>query len=68
MKRRFSFLGIKKQGGYYDIPEDMINKITALSPLTKKGEAQAFSCCGLLKNAYSGLYSCFSNYSLSPLC
>ncbi|KFW63924.1 hypothetical protein AS28_13593, partial [Pygoscelis adeliae] len=36
------FLGIKWQDGRHQIPMDVINKITAMSPPTSKKETQAF--------------------------
>ncbi|PKU32789.1 hypothetical protein llap_16909 [Limosa lapponica baueri] len=40
--RDIRFLGIKWQDGRHQIPMDVINKITAMSPPTNKKETQAF--------------------------
>ncbi|KAK4822622.1 LOW QUALITY PROTEIN: hypothetical protein QYF61_017827 [Mycteria americana] len=40
--REIQFLGIKWQDGCHQIPMDVINKITAMSPPTSKKETQAF--------------------------
>ncbi|KFZ46431.1 hypothetical protein N321_05381, partial [Antrostomus carolinensis] len=40
--QEIKFLGIKWQDGRRQIPMDVINKITAMSPPTNKKEAQAF--------------------------
>ncbi|KFQ47701.1 hypothetical protein N333_02894, partial [Nestor notabilis] len=40
--REIQFLGIKLQDGRCQIPTDVINKITAMSPPTNKKERQAF--------------------------
>ncbi|KFZ57759.1 hypothetical protein N321_11978, partial [Antrostomus carolinensis] len=40
--QEIQFLGIKWQDGRHQIPVDVINKITAMSPPTNKKEAQAF--------------------------
>ncbi|NXT58573.1 POL3 protein, partial [Pluvianellus socialis] len=40
--REIQFLGIKRQDGRRQIPMDVINKITAMSPPTNKKETQAF--------------------------
>ncbi|KFQ59496.1 hypothetical protein N334_05702, partial [Pelecanus crispus] len=41
--QEIQFLGIKWQDGCHQIPMDVINKITAMSPPTSKKETQAFS-------------------------
>ncbi|KFW67864.1 hypothetical protein AS28_02726, partial [Pygoscelis adeliae] len=40
--QEIQFLGIKWQDGHRQIPMDVINKITAMSPPTSKKETQAF--------------------------
>ncbi|KAK4823308.1 hypothetical protein QYF61_000521 [Mycteria americana] len=40
--QEIQFLGIKWQDGHHQIPMDVINKITAMSPPTSKKETQAF--------------------------
>ncbi|RMC05627.1 hypothetical protein DUI87_17712 [Hirundo rustica rustica] len=40
--REIQFLGVKWQDGQQQIPTDVINKITAMSPPTNKKETQAF--------------------------
>ncbi|KQK79943.1 hypothetical protein AAES_100954 [Amazona aestiva] len=40
--QEIQFLGIKWQDGHCQIPTDVINKITAMSPPTNKKETQAF--------------------------
>ncbi|KFQ64674.1 hypothetical protein N334_14325, partial [Pelecanus crispus] len=40
--QEIQFLGIKWQDGYCQIPMDVINKITGMSPPTSKKETQAF--------------------------
>ncbi|TRZ05884.1 hypothetical protein HGM15179_019152 [Zosterops borbonicus] len=40
--REIQFLGVKWQDGRRQIPTDVINKITAMSPPTDKKETQAF--------------------------
>ncbi|PKU32236.1 hypothetical protein llap_17459 [Limosa lapponica baueri] len=40
--KEIQFLGIKWQDGRRQIPMDVINKITSMSPPTNKKEAQAF--------------------------
>ena len=52
------FLGIKWQDfGSCQIPMEVINKITAMSPTTGKKETSFFRLCGFLENAYSRLQS-----------
>ncbi|KAK4829418.1 hypothetical protein QYF61_003982 [Mycteria americana] len=51
--QEIQFLGIKWQDGRRQIPMDVINKITAMSPPTSKKETQAF----FLENAHSQLQS-----------
>ncbi|KAK4810593.1 hypothetical protein QYF61_007330 [Mycteria americana] len=62
--QEIQFLGIKWQDGHHQIPMDVINKITAMSPPTSKKETQAF--LGVV-----GFWRMhIPNYSLivSPLC
>ncbi|RMC20150.1 hypothetical protein DUI87_00996 [Hirundo rustica rustica] len=40
--REIQFLGVKWQDGWWQIPTEVINKITAMSPPTGKKETQAF--------------------------
>ncbi|KFW09699.1 hypothetical protein N327_06656, partial [Fulmarus glacialis] len=40
--QEIQFLGIKWQDGHHQIPMDVINEITAMSPPTSKKETQAF--------------------------
>ncbi|KAF1675915.1 Retrovirus-related Pol polyprotein from transposon 17.6, partial [Pygoscelis papua] len=40
--QEIQFLGVKWQDGRHQIPMDVINKITAMSPPTSKKETQAF--------------------------
>ncbi|RMC03493.1 hypothetical protein DUI87_20692 [Hirundo rustica rustica] len=40
--QEIQFLGVKWQDGQHQIPNKVINKITAMSPLTSKKETQAF--------------------------
>ncbi|KFQ25441.1 hypothetical protein N332_01444, partial [Mesitornis unicolor] len=42
--RDIQFLGIKWQDGRHQIPMDIINKISAMSPLSNKQETRAFLC------------------------
>ncbi|KAK4832245.1 hypothetical protein QYF61_021170 [Mycteria americana] len=51
--QEIQFLGIKWQDGRRQIPMDVMNKITAMSPPTSIKETQAF----FLENAYSQLQS-----------
>ncbi|KAK4826273.1 hypothetical protein QYF61_006720 [Mycteria americana] len=62
--QEIQFLGIKWEDGCHQIPMDVINKITAMSPPTSKKEAQAF----LGAVAFWRVH--IPNYSLiiSPLC
>ncbi|KQK73995.1 hypothetical protein AAES_160407 [Amazona aestiva] len=64
LHRRFNFLGIKWQDGRRQIPTDVVNKITAMSPPTNKKETQAFLGAARLGRMH------ILNYSLivSPLC
>ncbi|TRZ19874.1 hypothetical protein HGM15179_007242 [Zosterops borbonicus] len=39
--QEIQFLGVKWQDGWHQIPTEVINKITVMSPLTSKKEAQA---------------------------
>ncbi|KAK4826302.1 hypothetical protein QYF61_007149, partial [Mycteria americana] len=58
LAQEIHFLGIKWQDGHCQIPMDVINKITAMSPPSSKKETQAFlGICGFLENAYSKLQS-----------
>ena len=40
--QEIQFLGIKWQDGRHHIPRDVVDKITAMSPLTNKKETQSF--------------------------
>ncbi|KAF4804109.1 hypothetical protein TURU_010614 [Turdus rufiventris] len=40
--REIQFLGVKWQDGHCQIPAEVINKVTVISPLTSKKETQAF--------------------------
>ncbi|RMC04188.1 hypothetical protein DUI87_19007 [Hirundo rustica rustica] len=42
LAQEIQFLGVKWQDGHHQIPTEVINKITAMSPPTKKKETQAF--------------------------
>lgn len=41
-EQEIQFLGIKWQGELIWIPMDVINKVTAMSPLSRKKETQSF--------------------------
>ncbi|RMC03327.1 hypothetical protein DUI87_20523 [Hirundo rustica rustica] len=42
LAQEIQFLGVKWQDGHHQIPTEVINKITAMSPPTNKKETQAF--------------------------
>ncbi|RMC19473.1 hypothetical protein DUI87_04085 [Hirundo rustica rustica] len=42
LAKEIQFLGVKRQDGHCQIPTEVINKITAMSPPTSKKETQAF--------------------------
>ncbi|KAF4805040.1 hypothetical protein TURU_002495 [Turdus rufiventris] len=62
-----NFLGVKWQDRHCQIPKDVVNKITAISPPTSKKETQGFlGCCGFLEDTYSRVQSDHKPYHVTP--
>ncbi|RMC21961.1 hypothetical protein DUI87_02832 [Hirundo rustica rustica] len=51
--REIQFLGVKWQDGRHQIPTEVVNKITAMSPLTNKKDTSFPRCHRFLENAHS---------------